>query len=1715
MKVKLVQHCKSAARFGRVNKSFRLLALAFAITALAAGLFILQNQRFTAKAAPTVVTVNTSADGIWQQVDKSSLGGKSVQLNRPRAFTATSLDKAALAQTLARAPMEFTETARSTSMVMTLPMPDGSFARFRVEESPIMASELAAKFPQLKTYKGQGLDDPTATARFDWTPTGLHAIVLSSQGTAFIEPLAPGDTSNYLTYFNRDLSTDKLSLSCLISEAEIAEAERRQANSPVTPQVFTTGATLRTYRLAVAATVEFTNQFGGGTEAGALSAITTLINQVNAIYQKEATITFQLVANELNIIYTSAEGDAYTNSSPSTMLNENLTNLDAVIGSANYDIGHVFGDITVGAGSFSFSGIAQLGATCAAGKYRGASTMGGNTSFPHSIFVSGVAHEFAHQFNAGHTFNTTSGGCSGQRSGTTAYEPGGGSTLMGYSICSPSNLQSLTDLYFHTGSLEAMVNWATGTGACASTTATGNNPPTISALSNYSIPANTPFTLNGTATDPNGDTLTYSWEELDPGLTSPAPPDADDGTRPLFRSYASSTTSSRTFPKWQYILNNANVPPSTYSCGSGTCLTGEVMPSTNRTMNFRFTARDNRAAGGGTANAALQVSTISTAGPFVVTQPNTASASWTANSTQQVTWNVAGTTASPISAANVKISLSTDGGTTFPTVLVASTPNDGVENVSVPNITSASGRVKVEAIGNIFFDVSDANFSINVVNTQPCNSAGITIASTATPNAASPYPSSINVSGLNTGTVKVSVTLNSFSHTWPRDVDIMLEAPTGQKVMLMSDAGGTNPGVSNLNLTFDEEATANLPSSGTGYTSGTYKPTNYSDGEGGDTFPAPASGTPSNSFTDLKGLDPNGTWKLWVVDDSQVDSGSIGSWCLNLSTPASPSAVNLVSFSATAYADGQVFTEWKTGFEVDNLGFNVYREEGGKRTRINQQPIAGSALLAGGKTVLTAGESYVWSDTLSATQGVQYWLEDLDLKGRSTMHGPFAIRYALGKSPTLARSQLIAKLNAQNGVQANSQGSTVKPRVASSGQAVQNQSAEQTPLPSQQAVKLSIKREGIYRIRQTEIVDAGLPRDLDPRRLQMFVDGREIPIKVTGETDGRFDAGDAVEFYGLGIDSAATDEHIYWLTFGNRPGLRIKSVKAQGRPATVVSFAQTVERKDRLIYFPALRNGERENFFGAIVVNEMVDQAMVVNGLVTTTAEPVALEVTLQGVTHTPHRITVQLNGWPLGTVPFNGQDSRLARFLLPSTLFKEGSNLVQLRADEAADISLVDAIRLTYQRTFTAENNGLQFVATAGERVTVNGFTSPNIRVFDVTSADAVQELNVEAVAAKNGYAINVTPGESGRRELLAIADEKIGLPAASSSNRASNWRSPNNGADFVILTPKDFLSALEPLKSLRQSQGYRVAVVDVEDVYDEFSFGNKSPQAIKDFLRLARSSWRVPPRFALLVGDSSYDPKDYLGTGEVDWLPTKLVDTAVLETVSDDWFADFNDDGVAEIALGRLPVDSPAAVSDVVAKLLAYERANASMEALLVADANDGFNFEQASAELREVLPADLQVAELRRGQTDPVAARKQLLEAINRGQRLINYAGHGSVGLWHGNLLSVSDVAGLTNQNRWPVFVSMTCLNGYFHDPLSPSLGEALLKSPGGAIAVWASSGLSSPGSQTPMNRELYRALFKSGLGRQTLGQAIQQAKAATGDLEIRKTWILLGDPTMQMK
>jgi hypothetical protein len=656
-----------------------------------------------------------SEDHVWSE-DQSRGKGKSVAETgtAPTFYQELSLNAIAQREVLRHAPMESSKTARQTQVVMTLPMPDGTLTRFRIEESPVMAPRLAALFPEIRTYRGKGLDDPTATTRFDVTPKGFHAIVLSAHRTVIIEPAARGRSGQYVSYDQRDAPTEANSFSCVTSDVEqsLAQPQTRQyLHSGSASLGVASGTTLRTYRLALAATAEYTQQYGGGTVAGALGAMTTTINAVNAIYERDLAIHLTLIDNETSIIFTNTATDGYTSDNATALFNENQANLDRIIGPANYDLGFVF-DGHVYAhlpGRFLFEGQGLFQSACVNGQKGKGSIILRSTEPSTTTAIYVVAHEMGHKFGALHTFNgTTTPDCLNSRTAAFAYEPGTGSTIMAYRggfdpdgiyqpLCGAEDLHS-TDTYFHTASIEQIVNYTTfGNGSfCPVLTDTGNNPPTVDAGPDYTIPAGTPFTLTTVGSDLESDALTYCWEEFD--LGAPAPPNTDNGNRPIFRSFAPVPSPARTFPRLSDIL-------------SGTPTFGESLPTTTRVMNFHATVRDNHPGGGGIGTSAMRVNVVAGGGPFAVTQPGS-STTWAAGSNQNVTWSVAGTSSAPVNCGNVRVLLSMDGGSSFPFTLAASTPNSGTATISVPNTPTSTARVKVEAIDNIFFSISLPNFTI-------------------------------------------------------------------------------------------------------------------------------------------------------------------------------------------------------------------------------------------------------------------------------------------------------------------------------------------------------------------------------------------------------------------------------------------------------------------------------------------------------------------------------------------------------------------------------------------------------------------------------------------------------------------------------------------------------------------------------------------------------------------------------------------------------------------------------------------------------------------------------------------------------------------------------------------------------------------------------------------------------------------------------------------
>ena len=623
----------------------------------------------------------------WQDVaEKSFTTTDAVRRIVPEKYRTLSLDLEAMHGMLSQVPLRFSKTASSAMPSLDLPMPQGAFQAFRIVEAPVMHPDLAAKFPYMRSFAGWSDEDPTAYLRCGITQKGFHAMILSAlHSPVFIDAYALGDSLHYSCYFKKDFSSGE-SFHCELDDAPLNKSLPPAGESSTT--LVTGDCNLRTYSMALACTGEYA-QFHGGTVPLVMAEFNEAVTRINGIYERELGVTFQLVPNNNLLVFLNANTDPYDNFNNSAMISQNQTVCDNTIGFPNYDIGHVF---ATGGG-----GLAYLQAVCGSVKAGGVSARSNPAGDP--FWVDYVCHEIGHQFGGHHTQNND---CN--RTMATAMETGSGVTIMGYAgVCAP-NVQNNSIDNFHAISLDEMSAFiVTGNGnTCATTTFTGNQPPTVTVpATNYFIPKSTPFALTATGSDPDGNSLTYTWDQMDAQVAT-QPPQSTNTGGPAFRCFSPSASPTRYFPNLTAIVNN-------------TTPTWEVLPSVGRTMNFRCTVRDNFAGAGCSDEVDVTLSVSNGAGPFLVTEPNTSSVTWVAGAMHTVTWSVANTNNSPVNCSQVEILLSTDGGFTYPYVLSSGTGNGGSDTVMIPaNIanTTTQARVLVKGKGNVFFDISNQNFTI-------------------------------------------------------------------------------------------------------------------------------------------------------------------------------------------------------------------------------------------------------------------------------------------------------------------------------------------------------------------------------------------------------------------------------------------------------------------------------------------------------------------------------------------------------------------------------------------------------------------------------------------------------------------------------------------------------------------------------------------------------------------------------------------------------------------------------------------------------------------------------------------------------------------------------------------------------------------------------------------------------------------------------------------
>lgn len=787
---------------------------------------------------------------VWNKIPTESLTSqeKLKRDSNPTEFEVFAIDYPTLKTQLRLAPSR-DNVGQTSNIIMQFPTPEGKLESYRIFESSVMHPDLAAKYPDIKTYVGQGIEDPSASISISTTLFGLHTMTLSGKnGTFYIDPYTV-DLKNYIVYSKNKLTTSK-AFSCSVLDAN-GNVTTDSKSIPNTTLQATDGK-FRTFRLAMACTIEYalfhitaaglTTATDTQKKAAVLAAMVISVARIDGVYEREMSLTMQLVPNNDSIIFINS--DNFSNTVANSLITESQTEIDAAIGTANYDIGHT---VSTGGG-----GLAQLGCTCVEGQ-KASGITGSPSPVGDPYDIDYVAHEMGHEYGASHTFTGNQGSCSGNANNATAVEPGSGTTIMAYAgICSPQDVQPHSDDYFHAVSLVEMYSHISGSTSCVAGVANNNAKPVIPVQSNYTIPNGTAFKLTAIGvTDANGDALTYCWEQNNPGTVLVPSATSTSGTN--FRSLSPTTSPTRYFPKFSDVLAG-NLAP-----------TWEKVPTVARSLNFTLTARDNRSPNGGQTNSSNRTLSFSSGSPFAVTSQATTGISWAAGTTQVITWNTGGLSIPATTA--VKISLSIDGGNTFPIIIAASTPSaSGTYSYVVPsNIVNISGvfcRIMIEPLNNIYYAINAKPFAIGYSVVQnPCVTYSDNVALPFIDQPSGSYTTRTLTVPTTTGTISSVRVYNNVTHTYLSDVQTDISSPQNPTTfvkLLNRSCGSTS---ATLNLLFsDGSPVINCTST------------------------AQQTVAPDSALSAFVGQNPTGNWTFRVYDNFTGDTGQINSWKIEICT---------------------------------------------------------------------------------------------------------------------------------------------------------------------------------------------------------------------------------------------------------------------------------------------------------------------------------------------------------------------------------------------------------------------------------------------------------------------------------------------------------------------------------------------------------------------------------------------------------------------------------------------------------------------------------------------------------------------------------------------------------------------------------------------------------------------------------------------------------------
>ncbi len=837
----------------------------------------------------------------------------------------------------------------------------------------------------------------------------------------------------------------------------------------------------------------------------------------------------------------------------------------------------------------------------------------------------------------------------------------------------------------------------------------------------------------------------------------------------------------------------------------------------------------------------------------------------------------------------------------------------------------------------------------------------------------------------------------------------------------------------------------------------------------------------------------------------------------SVKTP-NPAKNSLAYSSAEAFSDGGgVWLEWETSVESGNLGFNVYRINNGEKELVSSNLIPGNYLKTGDAQAI--GNKYTFFDPNGDTNSV-YYIESLSTKGEKQTTDLIVPKYVRELDSITGSSSETLRKNDSN--KSNStivrDDVNIPPTLESSslGKRFDWGGSDQLAVASQPGVKIGVKKEGFYRVSNSDLQNAGFDVKTPSANWQLYKNGVQQAIFV-GKDDSY------IEFYGTGLDNRDTDTQIYFLINGEQPGSRIRTVFRRPFAGNVLSnsYSQTTTFKERTININDIFNGDdKDNFFGRVLTPNATTVNLTFTGVDFSAAA--SFDLSIQGLTEVAHQTKIVVNGTEIGSISGTGKVGMSRHFDIPTSVLREGTNSFQLTTvGGSSDYSVLDLLQVNYSRAYLAKQNQLSFYVPNYKASYLDGFTSANIRVFDISNSNQpsiVSNLTIEPNNA-GGYRVYL-PSNRGT-SLFAVEDSAIMSADSITNNVPSSLATTAHNANMIIISYRDWMNEANSWANYRRAQGMTVEVVNIEDVYDEFSYGVYSADAIKSFLQYAYNNWQTKPGYVLLLGDATYNPRNYADTqansGAFNYIPTKMVETIYLETGSDEAMADFDNDGLAEIPIGRIPVHDAQTVTDVLSKVSTYEQTiaaqNLSRGVLFASDVPNGYDFQGVSNRLRNQLSASVPTVMINKADAD---AHTNLITQLNSGKFMVNYSGHGNSGAWSASpaLFTNEDAAALTNFDKLTVFTMLTCLNGYFINP-SDSLSEVLIKKQmGGAVSVWASTGLTTPDIQEIMATRYYSQVNAGTYAR--IGDLIKDAKTAIpAGRDVRLSWALIGDPALKIK